>query len=68
MLKTQGRMPKTVQEIQDYLDLIDHSNKYAEAFKMEQLIGKSMMKRLGYETPEEIKKQGKNRFRYLTHQ
>lgn len=55
VLKTQGRMPETEQEINDYLDLINHSKEYADAFEMEQLISKKMMKKLGFKTIDELK-------------
>lgn len=58
VLKTQGRMPETDKEVDDYLDLINHAKEYSEAFKMEQLIGKRMVKKLGFKTCDEIKKQG----------
>ena len=58
VLKTQGRMPETDKEVDDYLDLINHAKEYSEAFKMEQLIGKGMVKKLGFKTCNEIKKQG----------
>lgn len=58
VLKTCGRMPETDKEIDDYLDLINHAKEYKEAFEMEQLISKGMMKRLGFKTTDEIKKIG----------
>lgn len=57
VLKNCGRMPETDEEIDQYLDLINHAKKYAEAVSVESLIGKQMMKKLGFKTPEEIKKE-----------
>jgi hypothetical protein len=59
VLKNCGRMPETQQEVDQYLDLINHGKKYAESFVMQGLIGKRYMKKLGFQTPEEIKKEGK---------
>lgn len=56
VLKTCGRMPETDDEIDDYLDLINYAKEYAEAFDVQQLIGKKMMKQFGLKTCEEIKK------------
>jgi len=61
VLKNNGRMPETEDEIDEYLDLINHANEYAEAWKLEQLIGARMMKKLGYKTPMEIKLGYKNK-------
>lgn len=58
VLKTQGRMPETNKEIDDYLDLINHAKEYSQAFEMQHLIGKRMMKKLGFKTCEEIKREG----------
>lgn len=58
VLETQGRMPETENEVDDYLDLINHAKEYSEAFKMQQLIGKGMMVKFGFKTCEQIKKQG----------
>lgn len=57
VLNTQGRMPETDQEIDDYLDLINHAKEYADALDIQQLIGKRMMKRFGMKTPDQIKKE-----------
>lgn len=58
VIKTQGRMPETQQEIDDYLDLINHAKKYSEAFKMEQYMSKRFMKKFGIKTTNEIRKEG----------
>jgi len=57
VLKTQGRMPETNKEIDEYLDLINHAKEYATAFQIQQIMSKRMMKRLGFKTCDEIKKQ-----------
>lgn len=59
VLRTQGRMPQSQQEVNDYLDLINHSKEYSEAFQMEQLIGRKMMKKLGFKNIDELKQQFK---------
>lgn len=55
VLKTCGRMPETDQEIDQYLDLINHAKEYAKAVEIEQLVGKRFMKKFGIKTPDEIK-------------
>ena len=57
IIETQGRMPETQKEIDDYLDLINHSKKYAKAFEMEQYISKRLMKKFGFKTTDEIRKE-----------
>ena len=63
ILKTQGRMPETAEEIDGYLDLINHAKKYAEAIEMEQIMGKGMMKRFGFKTTDQIKEEGEILFK-----
>ena len=58
VLNSEGRMPETQSEIDDYLDLINHAKKYSAAFEMEQVISKSFMKKLGFKTTDEIRKEG----------
>ena len=58
VLKTRGRMPETQKEIDEYLDLINHAKKYAEAFKMEQYMTKGFMKIIGLKTTDEIRNKG----------
>ena len=60
VIKTSRRMPQTNEEIDQYLDLINHSKEYAEAFKTQKIIGKRMMNQLGFKTTDEIKKSGIN--------
>ncbi|HUX56144.1 MAG TPA: hypothetical protein VMV77_04170 [Bacteroidales bacterium] len=55
IIETQGRMPETEKEIDDYLDLINHSKRYAEAFEMEQYMSKDFMKKFGFKTTDEIR-------------
>lgn len=62
VLKTCGRMPETEKEVNDYLDLINHGKEYAKAVQMQQLLGIRYMKKLGFKTPAEIKKEGKKLF------
>lgn len=57
VLQTQGRMPETDQEIDDYLDLINHAKEYQTSFALEQTISKKLMKKLGFKTTDEIKNQ-----------
>jgi len=58
VLETKGRMPETDEEIDQYLDLLNHGEEYARALIIQSCIGKALMKRLGFKTPSEIKKQG----------
>lgn len=51
-------MPETDQEINDYLDLINHLKKYQEAVALKNSIGIKMMKKLDLKTPDQIKKEG----------
>ena len=60
VLKTQGRMPETDQEVNDYLNLITHANEYATAFEHEQYMDKGFMKKFGIKTTDEIRKEGIN--------
>ena len=62
VLKIQGRMPETQDEIDEYLDLILHMKEYERAFEIEQYMSKRLMKRLGIKTTYEIKKEGKSYF------
>ena len=59
VLKYCKRMPETQQEVDEYLDLINHGKKYAESIAIQNLLGKRYMKKLGFKTPDEIKKEGK---------
>ena len=58
VLKHEGRMPETEEEINIYLDLINHGKEYAAAFEMERLIGKKLMKKFGLKSPAQIIKEG----------
>jgi hypothetical protein len=56
VLSTQGRMPQTDEEIDEYLDLINHGEEYKKALIIQREIGIKAMRKWGIETPEEIKK------------
>lgn len=62
VLKHNKRMPETQEEIDQYLDLINHATEFAGALAVEKVLSKGMAKRLGFKTSEEIKKEGKNKF------
>ena len=62
VLKTQGRMPETQKEIDEYLDLINHSIKYAESVIIKNITGERFMEKFGIKTPEQIKKEGEIKF------
>jgi hypothetical protein len=57
VIETQGRMHETQQEIDDYLDLINHAKEYAEAFEMQQYLSKQCMKKFGFKTTDEIRRE-----------
>lgn len=59
VLEKCGRMPETEEEINQYLDLINHINEYLKSLRIQKMIGTSFMKKLGFKTPEEIKKEFK---------
>lgn len=50
-----GRMPITEDEVNQYLDLINHCEEYQKALRIERMIGVDFMKKLGFRTPSEIK-------------
>lgn len=56
VLKHCKRMPETQAEIDDYLDLINHGKKYQTALMLEQKVSKKFLKKLGFQTSDEIKK------------
>lgn len=56
VLDTCGRMPETEKEVNGYLDLINHAKEYQTSFVIERTISKKFMKRLGFRTTGEIKK------------
>lgn len=58
VLKTQGRMPESDEEIDQYLDLINHGKDYAEAKILESVFSKKFLKKFGVESSETIKKKG----------
>lgn len=57
VMETCGHMPETDEEIDQYLDLINHAKKYSEAVEMEQIMSKRFMKRFGFKTTNDIKKE-----------
>lgn len=58
VLKTQGRMPETDEEVDQYLDLINHMKEYSDAVRIERAVGAKYMKKLGLRTPAEIREAG----------
>ena len=63
VLKNNKRMPETESEINAYLDLINHAKKYAESISVSLVLTKRMMKKLGFKTTDEIKKEGEELFK-----
>lgn len=63
VLKNCGRMPETQEEIDQYLDLINHGKEYAKSKMLFDAIGGAYMKKLGFKTPSEIKKEGEKLFK-----
>lgn len=55
ILKKYGRMPETDEEIDHYLDLINHGEEYKKALILKNALGAKAMKKWGLKTPEEIK-------------
>ena len=62
VLQNCGRMPETQEEIDQYLDLINHSKEYAKALELKRLMGLKMMGKLGFKTPSEVKAEFKKDF------
>lgn len=56
-------MPETQEEVDQYLDLINHAKEYEDSVSMKNLIGEKMMKKLGFKTPSEIIKKGNKIFK-----
>lgn len=50
--------PETQEQMDAYLDLINHAKEYAEALEIENAIGVKMTKKLGFKTSEQIIKEG----------
>lgn len=50
-----GRMPETDEEMNQFLDLINHIEEYQKSIRIRDMIGEDFMKKLGFKTPEEIK-------------
>ncbi len=55
VLKYNNRMPESQEEIDEYLDLINHAKEYAQSLVISGLLSKSMLKKLCFKTPEQIK-------------
>ncbi len=64
ILKHNGRMPETQEEIDAYLDLINHAKEYETAFVLEQKFSKSFLKKYGIKSTEEVKKEGEVIFKH----
>lgn len=62
VLKNCGRMPETEQEVNDYLDLINHAKEYEKAIILEKKFSKKFMRRLGIKTSAEVKEEGEKLF------
>lgn len=62
ILKHTGRIPETEQEINQYLDIINHAKEYQKALILQDTIGVPMMKKLGIKTPKQIIEEGKKMF------
>jgi hypothetical protein len=62
VLKNCGRMPETQQEVDEYLDLINHAKKYEESLILTQKLGKRAMKKWGLKKPDQVKEEGKKLF------
>lgn len=58
VLKYNGRMPETTDEIDQYLDLINHAKEYNQSLLLSSKLSKVMMNRLGFKSPNQIKKDG----------
>lgn len=54
VMKFLKRMPENKEEIDQYLDLINHMKLYVESRQVHDAIGARMAKRLGFKTPIEI--------------
>lgn len=63
VLKHCKRMPETQEEIDQYLDLINHAKDYEKSVEIKNAVGERMMKRLGIKTPAQIKEDGKRLFK-----
>lgn len=55
-------MPETQQEVDEYLDLINHARDYENAVILSKKLSKGFMKKWGIKTPEEVKKEGEKLF------
>jgi hypothetical protein len=64
VLKHNKRMPETKNEIDQYLDLINHAKEYSNSLFIAGCLSKRMMKKLGFKTSNEIKEEGKKLFNF----
>jgi hypothetical protein len=62
VLKHNGRMPETQEEVDGYLDLISHAKEYEKSLLLSSKLSKGFMKKFGFKTPDEVKKEGKQLF------
>jgi hypothetical protein len=65
VLKYNKRMPETQDEIDQYLDLINHAKEFSNSLFIAGSLSKKMLKKLGLKTPNEIKEEGKKLFKFL---
>lgn len=64
VLKNCKRMPETKEEVDEYLDLINHAKEYEKALYIKATgLSKKMIKKLGFKTPEEVKAEGSRLFK-----
>jgi hypothetical protein len=61
-LKHCKRMPETGEEVNQYLDLINHLKEYETAVRLKSLIGIEAMKKWGLLPPDEVKAKGEKLF------
>lgn len=61
--KFNGRMPRSEEEWDLYLDLMNHAKNYANSCMLAQKIGIKAMKKWGVKTPDEIKAEGEKYFK-----
>ena len=62
VLKHCKRMPETEEEVNEYLDLINHCKRYEASVLLSSKLSKKWMKKLGVKTPKEIIEEGKTLF------
>lgn len=62
VLKHCKRMPETQEEVDQYLDLINHLKEYETAVILNNALGKKFLNRFGIDTPNDVKANGKKLF------